>query len=140
MSFYNFGFRKRSSAESKSHETNKCIQPHLSDHIESELGREKHDLVTESVEDLTNPEPKKGRLEVNMQYIPSNNIQLQGNVPVKVVLIKQESDRLLNPQIYIVNKSTARYFKKLYPQKMKEEAKKDNPLPVTALRSSTIAV
>ena len=32
-----------------------------------------------------------------------------------------------------LNESTVRYFKRLYQQKIKEEAKKDNPLPVTAL-------
>ena len=99
--------------------------------MESGLGREEHDIVTAAVHDSADPNPKKRK--TRGKYTTYSDQQ-------RVAIGKYASEngpekarKRFMAEFPNLNESTVRYFRRLYQQQIKEEAKKDNPLPVTVL-------
>ena len=134
MSLFSFGFRKRSSATgNESQATNKPFPTHLPEQVESGLGREEHDLVTAAVQDLADPEPEPKKRKTRGKYATYSDKQRAAIGKYASENGPEKARKRFMAEFPNLNESTVRYFKRLYQQKMKEEAKKDNPLPVTAL-------
>ena len=134
MSLFSFGFRKTSSETGNEPQaTNKPLPTYLPEQVESGLGREEHDLVATAVQDLANPEPEPKRRKTRGKYAKYSDKQRAAIAKYASENGPEKARKQFIAQFPNLNGSTVRYFKTLYEQKMKEEAKKDHPLPVTAL-------
>ena len=133
MFLSSFGFRKRSSETgNESQATNKPLLTYLSEHMESELGIEEHSLVTTAVQELADPDPQPKRRKTSGKYATYSDKQHAAIGKYASKNGPKKARKWFMGEFPYLNESTVRYFKGLYQQKLKEEAKKDNPLPVTA--------
>lgn len=134
MSLFSFAFRKKSSETgNESQATNKPLPTYLPEQVESGLRREEHDLVTTTAEDLANPEPEPKKRKTRGKYATYSDKQRAAIGKYASENGPEKARKRFIAELPNLNESTVRYFKRLYQQKMKEEAKKDNPLPVTVL-------
>ena len=112
---------------------NKPLLTYLPEEVESGLGREELDLVTIAVPDLANPEPEPKRKKTRGKYATYSDKQHAAIGKFASESCPEKARKRFMAEFPNLIKSTTRYFKGLYEQKTKEEAKKGNPLPVTAL-------
>ena len=135
MSLFNFGFRRISSDTGNGSQAtgNLPLPAYLPEQVESGLGREEHDLVTTAVQDLANPEPDPKRRKTRGKYARYSDKQRASIGKYASENGAEKARKRFLAEFPNLNESTVRYFKTLYQQKMREETKKDQPMPVTML-------